>query len=59
MTMKPGTQVITLRIPKELKDHIEAVAAEQDRSVNNMLSRAIKIYLDAYEAKKKGETNHE
>ena len=49
MTMKSGTQVITFRTSKELKERVEAVAAEQDRSVNNFLTHVVKNYLDTYE----------
>jgi uncharacterized protein (DUF1778 family) len=45
MTMKPGTKVITVRLPEEDKFQIEKAAYAENRSVNNFIVNAIKEYL--------------
>lgn len=46
MVMKEGTQIITFRIPGELKLQIEIEASRQGRSVNNLLTQIVKEYLN-------------
>ena len=45
MVMKEGTQIITFRIPPELKLQIEIEASRQGRSVNNLLKFIVEEYL--------------
>lgn len=52
MVMKEGTKTLSLRIPGELKFEIEKEAVRQNRSVNNLISYVLKIYLE--DEKRKG-----
>ena len=52
MTMKEGTQIITFRIPQELKLRIEIEAVKQNRSVNNLLKCIVEEYLQEEKRKK-------
>jgi predicted HicB family RNase H-like nuclease len=52
MVMKEGTKTLSLRIPGELKFEIEKEAVRQNRSVNNLISYILKIYLE--DEKRKG-----
>ena len=52
MVMKEGTKTLSLRIPGELKFEIEKEAVRQNRSVNNLISYILKIYLE--DGKRKG-----
>ena len=44
--MKHGTKTITLRVPQELYDKIVSEANKEDRSANNFIAHALKIYID-------------
>jgi predicted HicB family RNase H-like nuclease len=44
--MKPGTKTVTLRIPKELHEAILKEADLEDRSVNNFIAYAVKMYIE-------------
>ena len=45
MVMKKGTKTITIRLPEEEKFQIEKAAIEENRSVNNFIINAVKIYM--------------
>lgn len=46
MVMKPGTKTVTLRISKELYEAILNEANIEERSVNNFIAYAVKIYIE-------------
>lgn len=45
----PQTSTMTVRIPAEINDRLEALAKATDRSKAYLASRAIQDYLDAQE----------
>ena len=46
MVMKPGTKTVTLRISTELYENVLNEANKEERSVNNFISYAIKMYIE-------------
>ena len=52
MTMKPGTKVITVRLPESDKLRVEIAAHKENRSVNNFIINAVKKYIDEQENQK-------
>ena len=53
MVMKPGTKTLTLRISNELYESIVAESNIEERSVNNFISYAVKIYIENKNEKNK------
>ena len=53
MVMKPGTKTLTLRISKELYENIVTEANIEERSVNNFIAYAVKIYIENKKEKNK------
>jgi predicted HicB family RNase H-like nuclease len=47
VTMKPGTKTVTLRISQELHEAIIKEAAIEERSVNNFIAYAMKVYIES------------
>ena len=46
MVMKEGTKTLSFRINEQLKFEIEKEAFKQGRSVNNLLTKIVKEYLE-------------
>lgn len=46
MVMKEGTKTLSLRIDGDLKFELEKEAVRQNRSVNNLISYILKIYIE-------------
>ena len=44
--MKPGTKTVTLRISQELHEAIAKEANNEERSVNNFIAYAVKMYIE-------------
>lgn len=49
MVMKPGTKTITLRVSPELYEAILKEASVEERSVNNFIAYAVKMYVESKE----------
>lgn len=47
MTMKPGTKTVTLRISQELHEAILKEANIEERSVNNFITYAVRMYIES------------
>ena len=47
MAMKPGTKTITLRVSPELYEAILKEASIEERSVNNFIVYAVKMYIES------------
>ena len=52
MVMKPGTKTVTLRISAELYEDVLNEARKEERSVNNFISYAVKMYIENKTQKK-------
>ncbi len=46
------TNRTSLRLPKEMQDQLKDIAAEEDRSVSNVIRRAINAYINSKETKR-------
>lgn len=46
MVMKPGTKIITVRLSEEDKFRIELAAHKENRSLNNFIINAVKVYIE-------------
>jgi predicted transcriptional regulator len=46
-TVKGETRLVNLRLPLELYNELNALAEREDRSVSNMMRRAIVRFLEA------------
>lgn len=46
MAMKPGTKTITLRISEDLYLKIIDMAKNEERSINNFVTYAVKKYVE-------------
>ena len=44
--MKPGTKTITLRISEDLYSKIVDMAKNEERSINNFVTYAVKEYIE-------------
>jgi hypothetical protein len=53
-TKLPDRKVTLLRVPPELYREVEAVAAEEARSVNAQITVALRSWLEARKAKRRG-----
>ena len=46
VVMKPGTKTITLRVSEELYSQIAYMAKNEERSINNFVTYAVKEYIE-------------
>ena len=54
MAMKPGTKTITFRVSEEVYDQITKEAKNEERSINNFVTYAVKEYIKNKNDKNKG-----
>lgn len=52
MAMKEGTKTITFRVSEELYNTIVEAARNEERSINNFITFAVKEYIKTKELKK-------
>lgn len=46
MAMKPGTKTITFRVSEELYSKMVDAAKNEERSINNFITYAVKEYIE-------------